>query len=312
MVVYSINSRCSFEQTTTFLQQVKRIKSEQDYTPIVLLGNKSDLENDREVSTQEAREFAKQHQIEFFETSAKTRSNIEESFFCLIRLISQFRHNEKIFFTGNGVERFFKLNTIDLSNYEIPVFNKNLKNIWLIIFRFLFSSKNRLESKNFRLQSKLVCKHWYHLIQQHFETKNYQQQIMIDKSRCSVIISTNPFPSFFNSLKKYVFLINFCDYLSDQSTEKQIHLISNLANSKNNKKLVSIVFFNLKLFKSAFDNQNKDKKISSKKIVSKILKDFSKYQVIDVEDLSNKNITSIFKKLEPKKHKLILEKLKLF
>ena len=50
-----------------------------------LEGNKCDLAGYREVTTQEGIEMAKSFKCPFFETSAKDRINIEESFFELVR-----------------------------------------------------------------------------------------------------------------------------------------------------------------------------------------------------------------------------------
>ena len=47
---------------------------------ICLVGNKSDLENKRCVSTQEGQKFADDNGLLFFETSAQDGSNIEEMF----------------------------------------------------------------------------------------------------------------------------------------------------------------------------------------------------------------------------------------
>ena len=47
---------------------------------VVLVGNKCDLEDKREVSYAEAKEFADSMGFNFIETSAKTSNNIEETF----------------------------------------------------------------------------------------------------------------------------------------------------------------------------------------------------------------------------------------
>ena len=44
---------------------------------IMLIGNKSDLEQRRAVSTKEGELFAQEHGLVFMETSAKTASNVE-------------------------------------------------------------------------------------------------------------------------------------------------------------------------------------------------------------------------------------------
>ena len=79
LCVYSITSRSSFEAITNFREQILRVKDEETY-PIVVVGNKCDLEKDREVSTVEGRELAKSFNAPFAETSAKARINVEEAF----------------------------------------------------------------------------------------------------------------------------------------------------------------------------------------------------------------------------------------
>ena len=51
LLVYSITSRTSFEEILTFQQQILRVK-DKDYFPIIIVGNKCDLDNEREVSRQ--------------------------------------------------------------------------------------------------------------------------------------------------------------------------------------------------------------------------------------------------------------------
>jgi GTPase KRas protein len=49
LLVYSITSRQSFDEIMTFQQQILRVK-DKDYFPMVLVGNKCDLEADRVVT----------------------------------------------------------------------------------------------------------------------------------------------------------------------------------------------------------------------------------------------------------------------
>lgn len=85
-MVYSITSRSSFDEITSFREQILRVK-DADKSPMVLVANKSDLENERQVTTGEGQDLAKSFSIPFMETSAKTRVNVEESFFELVREI---------------------------------------------------------------------------------------------------------------------------------------------------------------------------------------------------------------------------------
>ena len=79
MMVYSINSRESFMHINTWLKEVK-IQSHPDIK-IILIGNKSDLEDSRTVSYEEAKKFKEENQLLYFEeTSAKTGINAKEAF----------------------------------------------------------------------------------------------------------------------------------------------------------------------------------------------------------------------------------------
>lgn len=51
LLVYSITSRQSFEEVMMYRQHILRVK-DKDYFPITLVGNKCDLESERQVSTQ--------------------------------------------------------------------------------------------------------------------------------------------------------------------------------------------------------------------------------------------------------------------
>ena len=58
-----------------------------EFVPVVLIGNKSDRADQRCVSTAEAMQLARGfgNECPFFETSAKTGTNIEEAFTALVR-----------------------------------------------------------------------------------------------------------------------------------------------------------------------------------------------------------------------------------
>jgi len=86
IIVYSITSKSSFESLSTFHDQILRVKDE-DTFPVVILGNKCDLEKDREVMNPDAKAFAESIQAPLYETSAKARINVEEGFYQLVREI---------------------------------------------------------------------------------------------------------------------------------------------------------------------------------------------------------------------------------
>ncbi len=66
LLVYSITSKQSFDEITTFQQQILRVK-DKDYFPMVVVGNKCDLESEREVSR------AGEHYVSNYETSAANK-----------------------------------------------------------------------------------------------------------------------------------------------------------------------------------------------------------------------------------------------
>mmetsp|Transcript_34000 Transcript_34000/g.95712 ORF Transcript_34000/g.95712 Transcript_34000/m.95712 type:complete len:188 (+) Transcript_34000:90-653(+) len=86
LCVYAITSRSSFEEIDGFREQILRVKDE-DHVPMVLAGNKCDLKDDRQVTESEGSDKAKSFGCPFFETSAKARVNVEESFYDLVREI---------------------------------------------------------------------------------------------------------------------------------------------------------------------------------------------------------------------------------
>ena len=80
MLVYSVADRASFDEITVFKDKILRAK-ELDKVPIVLVGNKCDLDaSERQISTEEGQELAKQMECPFLETSAKAKINNKSCF----------------------------------------------------------------------------------------------------------------------------------------------------------------------------------------------------------------------------------------
>jgi len=91
IIVYSITSQSSFEQASQFRQQILRVH-DVDEMPMILVGNKCDLEHLRQVSTSEGKDLAKSFGAEFLEASAKNRTNIEEVFLNVVRSVRNKRN----------------------------------------------------------------------------------------------------------------------------------------------------------------------------------------------------------------------------
>ncbi|KAH6996147.1 ras-like protein [Ilyonectria robusta] len=101
LLVYSITSRQSFEEITTFQQQILRVK-DKDYFPMVVVGNKCDLENEREVTRQEGEALARSFGCKFIETSAKSRINVDKAFYDIVREIRRYNREMQGYSTGSG------------------------------------------------------------------------------------------------------------------------------------------------------------------------------------------------------------------
>ncbi|MBN3292434.1 RIT1 protein, partial [Polypterus senegalus] len=88
IISYSITDRRSFHEAREFKQLIHRVRRTVD-TPVVLVGNKSDLVHLRQVSTDEGRGLAREFSCPFFETSAALRHYIDDVFIALVRQIRQ-------------------------------------------------------------------------------------------------------------------------------------------------------------------------------------------------------------------------------
>merc|ERR1712137_1284355 len=93
VLVYSITTTTSFDAASKLRTQILRIKEETPDIPVMLVGNKLDLEDERQVTTEQGRALAQKFGSGFIETSAKTDTNIKELFFSLVRLVKTWREN---------------------------------------------------------------------------------------------------------------------------------------------------------------------------------------------------------------------------
>ncbi|GMT08302.1 hypothetical protein PENTCL1PPCAC_30476, partial [Pristionchus entomophagus] len=70
LLVYSVTDRKSFEEAGGYTGQVLRVKDKEEY-PVLLVANKIDMANQREVSQQEGKAMAEELRLAYMETSAK-------------------------------------------------------------------------------------------------------------------------------------------------------------------------------------------------------------------------------------------------
>ncbi|KAK8897761.1 hypothetical protein M9Y10_015727 [Tritrichomonas musculus] len=75
IVVFDVSNRISFDNVSYW---VNAVKEKDNSIQFILVGNKIDLK--REITNEEAKEFADSLDIQYFETSAKDGTNITEAF----------------------------------------------------------------------------------------------------------------------------------------------------------------------------------------------------------------------------------------
>lgn len=101
LILYSITSRSSFEEAQSIYEHTRRVL-DQEVIACVIVGNKCDLESEREVSTAEGQAFADRIGVPFFEASAKARLNIDEAIIALVRLCQAEGKEYRLVVVGAG------------------------------------------------------------------------------------------------------------------------------------------------------------------------------------------------------------------
>uniref|UniRef100_A0A1I7UK67 Ras family protein n=1 Tax=Caenorhabditis tropicalis TaxID=1561998 RepID=A0A1I7UK67_9PELO len=84
----------NFEEVKKLHELICRIKDQDDF-PIILVGNKADLENERHVARHEAEELAHRLGVPYLECSAKIRKNVDEAFFEIVRTVIRYQDKQR-------------------------------------------------------------------------------------------------------------------------------------------------------------------------------------------------------------------------
>lgn len=85
ILVFSLIQEASLIEVDNLRQQIYRIKGENTGVPIVVVGTKSDLINEREVQRSTIQELATRWGLPFYETSAKRNWHVRDVFEELVR-----------------------------------------------------------------------------------------------------------------------------------------------------------------------------------------------------------------------------------
>ena len=108
IIVFDITDRQSFDDIQTWITQIYRYSKNAN---IILVGNKIDLENERQVSYEDAKKYADYLQIQYLEVSAKNDINVYTIFKLLAeKLIKQTGTNANINSKNNSEDYYISLN----------------------------------------------------------------------------------------------------------------------------------------------------------------------------------------------------------
>ena len=107
MIVYDIARKETFTNLNKWLNEVETYANEG--VLMILVGNKTDLNSHRQVSTESGAEWAALNDMPFIETSAKDAVNVTEAFTMLAELVNKHvkdNHAEqRAFVLGDSLER---------------------------------------------------------------------------------------------------------------------------------------------------------------------------------------------------------------
>ena len=109
IIVFDLSDKKSFISITEWLKQIEKHAKENVFK--FLVGNKSDLVEQRKVSYDEAKQYADEHELPYIETSAKEGININELFDSSIKSFLNNSNN----FSG---EKNIKLNSQNTNSIE--------------------------------------------------------------------------------------------------------------------------------------------------------------------------------------------------
>ena len=96
VLVYSITAQSTFNDLQDLREQILRVKDTDD-VPLVLVGNKCDLEDERVVGKDQGMNLARQfNNCSFLESSAKAKINVNEVIFSYLQVfffLTSLNHN---------------------------------------------------------------------------------------------------------------------------------------------------------------------------------------------------------------------------
>ena len=125
-VVFDLSSKSSFKSLNEWIESYYKFSNPDVEKNVILIGNKCDLVDKREVTNEEIEKFIKDNNINYFETSAKEGKNIDETFlFIAEKLMTQYANKENEFVKRTDVIKNdnLKENAVDITGEKKCCFN---------------------------------------------------------------------------------------------------------------------------------------------------------------------------------------------
>ena len=116
LFVYDITIIETFNNIKNWIDEVSRAVNNEKI--FVLVGNKSDLEENRKVKTDDAQEFAEKNNMLFYETSALNGNNIQELFNQTAKKILDNIRQNKYFLADDDCGIIAEKSSLDIKNDE--------------------------------------------------------------------------------------------------------------------------------------------------------------------------------------------------
>lgn len=126
MIVYDITDNESFDHVKNWMADIDKFAKEGVLR--LLVGNKSDLEQKRQVPIEKGQELAWGYGIKFMETSAKETANIEELFVDTTKTYLDKQLKAVMSSTNNNKGTKYSSNAININSY--PPKDKKRKKKW--------------------------------------------------------------------------------------------------------------------------------------------------------------------------------------
>ena len=106
IVAYDITNTESFDNLKFWINSIKTdMENKNVFIPVIIIGNKTDMEESREIMTEDAEKFAEENKYKYFETSAKTGEGVDKAIRDLInQILNQSDNDDQKEFRKDSVQ----------------------------------------------------------------------------------------------------------------------------------------------------------------------------------------------------------------